>query len=179
MTKSGKASQLAEAALALDQELRRFEELARQAGRAKLDTERSLKTATDALTRAAGSQDRVQARVGELVAAVAAARQQQEKDAAGLLERARTIAARRAQFAEVLQRMAGLGQMAKEAQKLLQDGADLAEVQARMQQVADDAGELGRAAAEQEMGDVARQADTIRQQILAAKNKVALLAKKG
>jgi hypothetical protein len=59
MTKSGKPSELAEAALALDQELRRFAELAEQAGRVKLSTEKNLERATDALARAAQSQDRI------------------------------------------------------------------------------------------------------------------------
>src|SRR5258708_36587935 len=82
MTKSGKPSELAEAALALDQELRRFEELAEQAGRVKLSSEKNLERATDALARAAQSQDRIQAQVQKLVAAVAAARQRQGAGAA-------------------------------------------------------------------------------------------------
>jgi hypothetical protein len=177
MTKSGKPSELAEAALALDQELRRFEELAEQAGRVKLSTEKNLERATDALARAAQSQDRIQAQVQKLVAAVAAARQRQEAEAAALMARAHQIAERRARFAEVLQRMGGLGQMAKEVQERLQ-GGDLDEALARMQQVADDAAEIGRSALEGEMEDLARQADTLREQVLAAKNKVALLKKR-
>jgi hypothetical protein len=45
--------------------------------------------------------------------------------------------------------------------------------------VAHTAGEIGRDAAEQEMEDLARQADVLRQQVLAARNKVGLLARKG
>lgn len=178
MTKSGKPSELAEAALALDQELRRFEELAEQAGRVKLSSEKNLERATDALARAAQSQDRIQAQVQKLVAAVAAARQKQETESAALMARAHQIAERRARFAEMLQRMGGLGQMTKEVQERLKGGDDLDEVLARMQQVADDAAEIGRAAQEGEMEDLARQAETLRQQLLAAKNKVALLKKK-
>lgn len=178
MTKSGKPSELAEAALALDQELRRFEELAEQAGRVKLNSEKNLERATDALARAAQSQDRIQAQVQKLVAAVAAARQKQEAEAAALMARAHQIAQRRSRFGEVLQRMGGLGQMAKEVQERLKGAGDLDEVLARMQQVADDAAEIGRAAQEGEMEDLARQADTLRQQVLTAKNKVALLKKR-
>src|SRR5438132_679218 len=159
MTKSGKTSELAEAALALDQELRRFEDLADQAGRAKLNSERNLARATDALTRAAESQDRIHAQVQKLVAAVGAARQKQEADAAALMARAQQIAARRGEFAEVLQRMAGLGQMAKEVQEQLKSGADLDRVQAQMQKVADDAAEIGRTAQDRQMDDLARQAE--------------------
>lgn len=179
MTKAEGPSDLAEAAAALDHELRRFEELAAQAARVKLNTEKNLERATDALSRAAESQDRIHAIVQKLVAAVAAARGRQEADAAALMARAQEIAGRRGQFAQVLQRMAGLGQMAKEVQELLQQPtAPMDEVLARMQQVADDAADIGRAAAEQDMEDLARQADGLRQQVLAAKNKIALLAKK-
>ena len=80
----------------------------------------------------------------------------------------------------MLERMGGLGQMAKEVQALLREGpGKLDEVQERMQRVADDALAVGRDAQEQEMEDVARQAEVLRQQVLAAKNKVGLLARKG
>jgi predicted nucleic acid-binding Zn-ribbon protein len=180
MTKAQKPSELAEAAQALDHELRRFEELSGRAARVKLNSAKNLEAATEALSRAAESQDRIQAQVRKLVAAVQAARQKQEVDAAALMARAQEIAARRARFAQVLQRMSGLGQMAKEVQGLLREGpGKLGEVEERMQRVADDAADVGREAQEQEMEDVARQAEELRQQILAAKNKVALLARKG
>ncbi|HEY4730124.1 MAG TPA: hypothetical protein VIH41_03270, partial [Myxococcales bacterium] len=83
-TKTSSPNDLSEAALALDRELRRFEDLADQAARLKLTTERSVERATEALTRAAESQDRIQAHVQQLVAAVGSARQKQEADAAAL-----------------------------------------------------------------------------------------------
>jgi chromosome segregation ATPase len=179
MARSDKPSELSEVALALDHELRRFEELAGQAARVKLNTEKNLERATDALTRAAESQDRIHAHVQKLVAAVATARQKQESDAAALVERAREIAARRKEFAGLLHRMGALGTAAREMQDLLREGpARIDEVQTRMQQVADEAGDISRAAGEKDMEDLARQADVLRQQVLAARNKVALLSKK-
>ena len=53
MTKADKPSDLSEAALALDHELRRFEDLAGQAAQVKLNTEKNLERATEALSRAA------------------------------------------------------------------------------------------------------------------------------
>jgi chromosome segregation ATPase len=180
MTRSEKPSELAEAAHTLDQELRRFEELSGRAARVKLNSAKNLESATEALTRAAESQDRIQAHVRKLVEAVQAARQKQEVDAAALMARAQEIAARRARFAQVMERMAGLGQMAKEVQELLREGpGKLGEVEERMQKVADDAADVAREALEQEMEDVARQAEVLRQQVLAAKNKVGLLARRG
>lgn len=179
MTRTDKPSDLAEAALALDRELQRFEELSANAARLKLSTEKNLERATEALARAAESQDRIQAHVQKLVGAITAARQRQETEASALMARAHQIAGRRAEFAEVLQRMGGLGQQAKEVQERLTSGKpDFDEVQARMQQVADEAAAIEQAARDKEMEDVARQADVLRQQILAARNKVALLAKK-
>src|SRR2546429_192508 len=125
MTKSDPASELSEAALALDHELLRFEELSAQASRMKLSTERSLEGA-----------------------------------AAALMGRAQQIAARRAEFAEVLQRMGALGQMAKEVQELLKGPKpDFDQIQARMQKVADDAARIAAAAQEKEMEDLVRQAE--------------------
>jgi hypothetical protein len=179
MTRPDKPSELAEAALALDRELRRFEELSAQAAKVKLNTEKNLERATEALSRAAESQDRIGAHVQELVQAVTAARKRQEEEAAALMARAQEIAARRGQFSELLRKMGGLGQMAKEIQELLKgEGRDVAEVQARMDKVAEGAAEIGKAAQEQEMEELARQAEVLRQQVLAAKNKLALLAKK-
>src|SRR4051812_41390815 len=153
---------LAEAALALDQELRRYEDLAEQAARLKLNTEKNLERATEALTRAAESQDRINGHVQRLVAAVGGAREKQESDARALMARAEEIAARRKEFAEVLERMAGLGGMAKEVQEALKTGPGaMGQVLERMQQIADEAGEILRTAQAKEMEDVARQAEVL------------------
>ena len=178
MAKPEKESELSQAALALDHELRRFEELAAQAAQVRLNSEKGLERATDALTRAAESQDRIRAHVQKLVAAVAASRQRQEDDAAALMERAKQISARRAEFAEVLQAMAALGQMAKEVQEHLKGGGDVASIQEKMDEIARRAAQISETAAAREMEDLARQAEVLRQQVLSARNKIGLLAKK-
>ena len=172
-------NELSESALALDRELRRFEDLADQAARMKLNSEKGLERATEALTRAAESQERIQCHVQRLVAAMGVAREKQESDARALMARAEEIANRRKEFAEVLQRMAALGKMAKEVQDALQAGSvDLTAVQDRMQRIADEAGGILQAAQEKEMEDVARQAEVLQKQVLSARNKVSLLAGK-
>src|SRR3954463_171837 len=153
MTKNEPGSALSEAALALAAELKKFDDLSAQAARVKLNSEKNLERATEALTRAAESQDRINAQVQKLVAAVQAARGKQETDAQALVARAQQIAARRGEYALVLQRMAALGQMAKEVQDLLREG-QLEEVQQRMQKVAEDAAEITRVAREQDMEDL-------------------------
>src|SRR3989475_9582069 len=118
-----KPSDLSEAALALDRELRRFAELADQAGRLKLNTEKNLVRATEALTRAAESQDKINAHVQELVAGVSVTRQKQESDAAALMNRAEEMAGGRKGVTEVLQRSAGLRPSAQEGQECPHAGA--------------------------------------------------------
>src|SRR4029079_2533945 len=61
---------LAEAAMALEQEIDRFEELAATARRLPLDTRKSLERAAKTTTEAAGSQDRVNGALGALVPAI-------------------------------------------------------------------------------------------------------------
>jgi len=78
-----KPSDLSVAAFALDRELRRFADLADQAGRLKLNTEKNLERATRRLTRAAESQDRINAHVQQLLAAVSVTRRKQESDGRG------------------------------------------------------------------------------------------------
>ena len=178
MGKDGKQSALAEAALALDHELRRYQELSESAVKMKLTTEKNVERATEALARAAESQDRIHANVQALVAAVAAARQTQEADAAQLIARAHEISARRGQFAELAGRMANLGKMAREVQDLLKGGApSFEEVDKKMELVAQGAADIEQAAREKEMEDLQRQAESLRAQVLSARNKLSLLKK--
>jgi chromosome segregation ATPase len=173
-----KPNALAEAALALDRELRRYEELSQSALRMKLNTEKNLERATEGLQRAAESQDRINSHVQQLVAAVQAARQKQESDAESLMKRAHEIAARRGEFAELLQQMAGLGTHARDIQELLKSGTvDLDELVRRMEQVAEAAQKIEESASAKQMEDLQRQAETLRQQVLSARNKVSLLKK--
>ena len=51
-------------------------------------------------------------------------------------------------------------------------------IEPRMQQIAAEAAAIAQTAQEKEMDEVARQAEVLRQQILAAKNKIALLSPK-
>jgi hypothetical protein len=178
MSKDPKTSALAEAALALDHELHRYEELSEAALRVKLNSEKNVERATDALARAAESQDRIHADVQALVQAVAGARQKQEADAQMLIARAHEIAARRGQFAEMIARMANLGNMAKDIQELLKSPVPaFDEVDGKMEAVARDAADIERDAAEKDMEDLQRQAESLKGQVVSARNRLALLRK--
>ena len=182
MNKPDKAiSELSQAAVLLDQELRKFEELSALASRIKLNSEKNIERATDALSKAAESQDRISAHVRSLVGAVAAARERQEKDSQTLMARAHEISARRTRFVELVQKMGALGAEAKEIHSLLQaekTKQTVAAVQARLEGVADGAEEIVRVAEAEDLEDLARQADSLRQQLQSARNKLNLLAEK-
>lgn len=174
-------SDLSAAAVALDQELQKFEELSAAAARIKLNSEKNLERATDALTRAAESQDRIGGHVRALVGAVAAARERQEYDAEVLMARAHEIAARRTRYAELVQKMGALGGEAREVHALLQQERSketIDAVNARLGGVFDKADELAKLAEGEDMEDLARQADSLRQQLQSARNKLNLLAQK-
>lgn len=175
-------SELSQAAVLLDQELRKFEELSELATRIKLSSEKNIERATDALSKAAESQDRISLHVRALVGAVAAARERQEKDSATLMERAHEIAARRTRYVELVQKMGALGAEAKEINVLLQASDKTREsvlaVQGRLAVVASGAEEIARLADAEELEDLARQADSLRMQLQSARNKLNLLAEK-
>ena len=175
-------SELSQAAVLLDQELHKFEELSDLASRIKLTSEKNIERATDALSKAAESQDRISGHVRALVGAIAAARERQEKDSATLMARAHEISARRTRYVELVQKMGALGAEAKEINVLLQASEKtretVAAVQARLATVADGAEAISRLADAEEIEDLARQADSLRQQLQAARNKLSLLAEK-
>jgi len=196
MSKSEKAptSELSAAAEALDNQLRRFESLTEQFKKAPLNSEKSLEKASK-LLRDVAEQDRVlNETVSALVAAVAGARDRQQKNAEAVNEHAQYLEKRAETFKTLLERYGALGQSAAELNQRMQDfAAKRAEPQTaeksvevvssldglsdRMGQVADEAQEVVKLADEQDFTDIGRQADSLRQQILSARNKLGLLRK--
>ena len=175
-------SDLAAAALAYDQELRRFEELAAAARKTRLNSERNLTRAAETLQKAGESQQRLLGHVQALVAAMTSGRSGQEAEAQALVELGQRINARRVRYGELFQRMADLGGEAKEIQEMLvaQPSQEAFEqIRERMDGAAKRAEAIAKEAGAEEMEDLQRQADSLRQQLLAAKNKLQILAKKG
>jgi uncharacterized protein YoxC len=196
MSKSAKppTSDLTAAAEALDEQLRRFESLTEQFKKAPLNSEKSLERASK-LLRDVAEQDRVlNESVSALVAAVSGARDRQQKNAEAVNEHAQYLEKRAETFKTLLERYGALGQSAAELNHRMQDfAAKRAEPQTaeksvevvasldglseRMGQVADEAQAVVTLAEEQDFGDIGRQADSLRQQILSARNKLGLLRK--
>jgi chromosome segregation ATPase len=182
-------SDLGAAAAALDDALVRCETLAAEAGRVRLDSEKNLNRAARLLSDAAESQDQVAAHVRSLVGAVEVARRRQQENAVALAARAEELQRRVNELGELMTSFSALGQEAKDLNLLMaevfakkKDAAAKAEllqgldaIHMRMTGAVTMAETITKAAADKQMVDVGRQADAIRQQIHAAKNKLELL----
>jgi uncharacterized protein YoxC len=187
-------SELTAAAEVLENQMRRFESLAEQLRKAPLDSEKSLEKASK-LLRDVAEQDRVlNEAVSALVAAVSSARDRQHQQAEAVNARAQELQQRAETFKELLERYGALGQSAAGLNQRMQEfaarraEAKTAEQNAEllthldglhqsMEQVADEAHAVNQLADEKDFKDIGRQAESLRQQILSAKNKLSLLRK--
>jgi hypothetical protein len=193
--KPTETSPLVEAARAFDETLGRFGALADAVARAPLDSSDGLARAAAALQRVAACEEEIQQRAQALSAALTGARQTQEARAQEIGARALEVQRRGEAYAALLQRFEGLGRDAADlnitAQKLAAANkidrqmppeaiapllAQLAELGTRMEAVAVAAEALAGDARAARFDDVAGKTDALRQQLLAARNRVGLLA---
>ena len=196
MTSKGYPSPLLAAAQAFDAELERFAHLAEAARKGPLGSQKALERAAETLKEIADCEEQMQVRARTLMAALGAAREQQEAQAALVSQRAEEIRERTSVYGELLRQFQALGQDAVElngmgqrlsakkrdagatASEMARDpelAAGLRELSDRMASVVTRAQELATAARDADFEDVSRQADSLRQQLLAARNKVVLL----
>jgi hypothetical protein len=176
---------------ALDEELERFEQLAHSSQRIPLTTERNLERAAKAINDAAESQKRVGTHITVLIEAIATARQQHDATADKVIARREELEARAELFTTQLGRFAQLGREATEISAFVRQLGEhkgqppsketvqqLSDVAGRMERVATAAGELGTEAEAMQMDELARNCDSLKQQVQAALNKVTLLRDK-
>jgi hypothetical protein len=192
--KPTETSPLVEAARAFDETLARFGALAASVGRADLDSSEGLARAAGALQKVAACEEEMQRRAQALSAALSAARQTQESHAQELGARALEVQKRTEMYVALLQRFESVGNDAADlngmSQKLAAANkidrqmpaeaaspllAQLAELAARMEAVAVTAEALAGDARAAHFDDVARNTDALRQQLVAARNRVGLL----
>jgi len=189
---------LVEAAAALEHELQRFENAVETARQSRLMSGRALQRSATALQDAAQSEARIGAARQGLLAAITLARERQVAAAARLVERGEEIKARAGILQDLLERRDALGVVGAEINATLQNpttdgdapsngGAEpealsesapedpISTALARMGQAADDAKALAQSAKQADFPDIAQEADSLRQQILAARNKLSLL----
>ncbi|RKG91767.1 hypothetical protein D7V97_41590 [Corallococcus sp. CA053C] len=186
-------SELVSAAQALDSELLRFEALAAQLQEAPLTSEKHLERASRTLKDLADLDDALRLRVGSLVQAITGVRNRQQTQADAVNARAQELQRRTEVFKDLLTRYGALGQSAadlngrmqqfaalrQQATRTAEEDAQLTAVftslQERMAEVAEEAATLATASEAEQFSDIARQADSLRQQLLSARNKLGLL----
>jgi DNA repair exonuclease SbcCD ATPase subunit len=186
-------SGLLAAAEAFDTELARFARLAEAAHKGALDSQRSLERAAEALREAADSEEQLAAHAQTLMAELGQARDRQQSQADVVRKRAEDVQARTSILADLLKRYEALGEAAKELNGLGQRLAEtqraaasdapadtswragLKELYEKMTTLAASAEELMDTARQVDFLDIGKQAESLRQQLLAARNKVGLL----
>ncbi len=186
-----KRSELVTAAEAFDDELARFARLAEAARKGPLNSQKSLQRAARAFQEISEAEKRLGEAAQTLVSALTEARQRQEQQALAIQGRAQEIEQRSGIAADLLQRYGAIGEKAAELNTLVLNIAAqgsnggpvppstllpaLGELRTRMADVAEGAQGLTAAAREADFDDIARQVDSLRQQIVAADSKVAAI----
>ena len=189
---SNKLSAFAAAAAALESELKRFEDIAASLARSPLNSEKAIEHAARLTRDAADAQARFAEQLQGLVALVGTANERQRAAAATINGRVSDIDARTTEHTAFGVRLGQLGEEARGINALVQEATSgggmptsperlaelierLEEIVARMDGAVARAQDVAREANEADFVDVARQADALRQQLLAARNRVGLL----
>lgn len=186
--------ELVRAAEGVQVELEKFEELSERIRTATLDSQKNLERFANMLKDVADTDERLGNQVRTLVAAIADARERQQKQAELVSQRAQELQARTQVFQKLIEQYASLGAQAaqlnlqvQEAYQARQAGtaegeavatARLTEINEGAGSLAADAEKVVAAADEAGFSDIARQAESLRQQLLSARNKLNLLSKK-
>jgi hypothetical protein len=194
MAKPKEDTPLASAAAALDAEVRKYADLADQIARAPLTSEKAIERVTRAVADAVEGEKRVLEALRALVETINEARDRQARSTEILNERGAVIAQKRTELELILVRFRNIGTIAKGLSEAMQKvttykpdpydptGAELvretlAKIESGITECAKHAEEVGVDAQKRDFEDVARQADGLRQQLLATKNRLALLQK--
>ena len=185
-------SPLLASADAFENALRRFAALADGLRKGTLDSQRNLERAAEALKQVASCEEEMQIHAQALMAALAHARDAQQAQAETVRVRALEIQGRTEELARLMRGFEAIGKDAAElnasAQQLaarkrtpdemVKDGellAGLDELQEKMSSVLQGAEQLAADARAADFEDLSRKVDSLRQQILAARNKIGLL----
>lgn len=184
------AGVLVEAAGALEEELRRLEALATEARRLPLTSRKNVEKTAAKLAELGGTDERLGARLRAVVEAVTALGEQQRELLEALSARAQELQERRAALSVLLDEYQALGVRAQELSAAAKEIsaapearersgalAALAEVRGRVEELAAAAERVASDADAQRFEDVSRDADGLRQALLAIRNRLGLLAR--
>jgi DNA repair exonuclease SbcCD ATPase subunit len=187
-------SELSGVAATLSEELDRFQDLAESLKKAPFNSQKNLERAAKLLRDVAESDQRLGEKIQALVGAISKVRDTQQQQAQAVTTRAQELQQRTEVFKELFHSYAQLGQDAAELNGISQQVAAkqssgegggpeavrnaLGELNTRLGDLVDRAQKLTDDAGSRDFEDIARHADSLRQQLLAARNKMNLLQKK-
>lgn len=181
-------SEVVAAAIAFERELRHFEGLARAACRDPLDSRKAIERAAVATRDAAGYQERTVLPLQELAAAMGRARDRFEASSQALGARAQEIQARMADLTTLFGRFDAIQGRASAINdrvvKLTSGGppqgplqtqtlaVELDDIGAEMEDLVEETRAIGRDAVEVQLPDLAKDAEALRQKVLAARQTI-------
>lgn len=185
-------SPLVASAEAFDATLKRFAALAEGLRKGGLDSQRNLERSAESLKQVAACEEELQVHAQALMAALGGARDAQQAQAEAVRVRALEIQARSEELARLMRGFEAIGKDAaalnasaqqlaarkRTPDEMVKDGellAGLDELQERMTAVLTGAEQLAAEALRANFEDLSRKIDSLRQQILAARNKINLL----
>jgi chromosome segregation ATPase len=177
----------------LDRELRRFEELSESIEHASFNSEKNVARASHTLREIAEVGEALQTRLGAMVAVIAGFRDKQEALANAVQIKALELQERTKTLESLLVKYRTLGEDARDLNEHLRslssdkaesEGVGSSPVFSHLQQLGEKIGHLAAGAQSlfeqaqaDDFPDVARQADALRQQLQAVRNKLSLLNK--
>ena len=185
-------SPLLASAEAFDATLKRFAALSDGLRKGTLDSQKNLERAAESLKQVAACEEELQVHAQALMAALGGARDAQQAQAEAVRVRALEIQARTEELARLMRGFEAIGKDAaalnaaaqqlasrkRTADEMVKDGellAGLDELQEKMSAVLSGAEQLADDAKRTDFEDLSRKIDSLRQQILAARNKINLL----
>ena len=185
-------SPLVASAEAFDETLKRFAALADGLRKGRLDSQSNLERAAENLKRVAGCEEELQAHAQALTMALATARDAQQAQAEAIRLRALEIQGRGEELTRLMRGFEAIGRDAaalnasaqqlaarkRTPDEMVKDGellAGLDDLQERMTAVLVAGEQLSAEARQSDFEDLSRKVDSLRQQILAARNKIGLL----
>jgi chromosome segregation ATPase len=191
-SKPAEAPPLVAAAEAFDETLQRFAALANGLRKGTLDSQRNLERAAETLKEVASCEEELQAHAQALMSALGSARDAQQAQAETVRVRALEIQSRSEDLARLMRGFEAIGRDAaalnasaqqlaarkRTPDEMVKDGellAGLDELHERMTAVLGAGETLAGEARTADFDDLAAKVDSLRQQILAARNKINLL----
>lgn len=189
---TAKPSAIAAAAAMFEQDLSRYEQLSSELKSIAINSQKNLLRATKLLEESAACEQKLADAVNMLVEAMQVARLKQRSCGEATLEAAKRIEARMVEHAALMNRFATLGERARSASEpvaavMAQHAASvdpgelargLGEVTERMDVIVSETETMIREAETGDWSDLVREAESLKQKVQAARNKVLITQRK-